>query len=489
MSAPITLGVDIATASTRGVALDTARGVLLARASAPLLRAPAGVSRQPADYARAALAVIAEVCRVLGPATRRVRALSITGTSGTVVPCAADGSAVGDTRLHDDTSSPEALDREGLVAASSLGRMLSLQHELGPPLLSSTVDVVAAALVGGPVAVDTSHALKAGIDLEPRSWPLEALRALGRRTTSLPRPVVPGTVLGVVSDESASAVGLSRGVEVVAGMTDGCTAQLSTGAVHDGDSTGVLGTTLVLKAVSDRELQLPDGSVYWHLAPDGAFWPRWRLQLSSWCPGCRVRWPGPRGAGPGRCQARAEHRSPLPVGARRRTVPPCRPSFLPMSSGQPVDDVDAYRAVLDGVASVERLGLETLTRLGLRANRHTITGGTRCAVWDTIRPTVLAPVVAGGVVPAEQAGSAVDAAILAADACARTGSASEGPERLTDTVDRIVAGPAPLSPDPTEADALEQSYQAFLAVVHAGTAPPMTTRADHSAEGRPPHHV
>ncbi len=494
----ITLGIDLATASARCVALDALTGQTLATAAAPLpapVRSAGGVSRQTSDYARVACTVISHVCRDLGSAAKRVRALSLTGTSGTVVPCASDASPLGDARLYDDSSSAADVSARGLGGASSLGRMLSLDREFrvssghGPALMLSTVDVAAAALVGTVVASDTSHALKAGIDLGRRRWPVEAMAAIGLSTVGLPELVLPGQVLGIVSSSTAAALGLPVDVVVVAGMTDGCTAQLSTGAVHPGDTMGVLGTTLVLKAVSADELTTPDGAVYSHLSPSGDFWPG-----GASSSGAGVLDAEFAGRDLADLDRAAAVRGPstvvrYPLARAGERFPVADPSLQSVTSGEPLDEVDAYRAVLEGVAFVERLGVETLTRLGIRPSRHTITGGaSRSATWNTVRSTVLTPVLTrplagplgagplgrgrgaltgSGVVHALTGGSAVGAAILAAHAIARA-TTGDAPH-LNETVDRLVATAVPVAPDCSEAVRLERSYAVFLALLDART--------------------
>ena len=62
---PLTLGIDLATASARCVALDTDTGSVVARADSALSspeREPGGVSRQAATYAPTALGLAQQVC-------------------------------------------------------------------------------------------------------------------------------------------------------------------------------------------------------------------------------------------------------------------------------------------------------------------------------------------------------------------------------------------------------------------------------------------
>lgn len=455
---PVTLGIDLATSSARCLALDVETGAVLARASSALPapeRGAGGVSRQRSSYAQVALDLIRQVCLRLGYRAGQIVALSVTGTSGTVVPCDRHGRAGGDARLYDDTSGAAALTRTGIAGSSMLGRMFALQQECAPARYASSADVVVAALVGGPVASDTSHTVKAGIDLETRTWPLDAMRALGLPVDDLPDLVPPGTPLGMVAARTAADIGLPGGVVVVAGLTDGCTAQLAAGAVHWGDSMGVLGTTLVLKAVSDDPVDTPDGAVYSHLAPDGRFWAGGAS--SSGAGVLAVEFAG-------RDLARLDERSAIhgpstvvryPLARTGERFPVADAALTSVTSGRPTDEVDAYRAVLEGVAFVERLALETLAGLGVAPRRHVVAGGaTASAVWNRIRATILAPVAPVQLAP--EASSSLGAAVLAAQ-----GRSSPGPA-LVETVDRLIPPASPLPADPEEQDALAGAYERFL---------------------------
>ena len=46
--------------------------------------------------------------------------------------------------------------------------------------------------------------------------------------------------------------GIPAGTPIIAGMTDGCAAQIGAGALEVGSWNSVLGTTLVLKGVTSR---------------------------------------------------------------------------------------------------------------------------------------------------------------------------------------------------------------------------------------------
>src|SRR5262245_36512048 len=134
-------------------------------------------------------------------------------------------------------------------------------------------DFINRRLVGGEVPTDTSNALKSGVDLISERWPFEVFAALGVPDEILPAVVRPGTSLGAVSAEAATQTGIPQGTPVIAGMTDGCAAQIGAGALSVGSWNSVLGTALVLKGVTADLIRDPQGIVYSHRSPDGNWLP------------------------------------------------------------------------------------------------------------------------------------------------------------------------------------------------------------------------
>ena len=283
----VVLGIDLATAEARVQAIDEETGAALAerRQPLPLIGAAAGRRLQPAVHGRVALELVAAVASDLGARACEVRALSVTGTSGTVVPVDTAGLPVGDAVLYDDPRGADELKR--LTDAGFDGRprgalaraaWMHADAKGGGRTATSiryvfTPDLVGAALTGRLLPSDTSHGLKSGIDPVTGRWNEGALDVLGLPTECVPELVPPGRVIGEVMAPVANKLGLPAGVLIVSGMTDGATAQVATGAVALGDTVGVLGTTLVLKAVSSTDVVDNPSGVYSHVAPDGLFWP------------------------------------------------------------------------------------------------------------------------------------------------------------------------------------------------------------------------
>lgn len=454
----VVIGVDVATTSVRAVAAAP-DGTVVAAASRDLPapeRPRPGWSEQEPCYGREALAVLRAVTSEIGD--RPVAGIAVSATSGTVVPCDARGVPAGPALLYDDrraASSPGPA--EVAAAAPALGRVAWLAAHRPAALYLHASDVVVAALTGGVPPADVSHALKTGADPVRVEWPEDLLTAARVDARSLPALALPGTVAGPAG---AGDSGLPRGTPVVLGMTDGCTGQIAAGAVAAGDSVGVLGTTLVLKGVAGRRVER--GAVYSHRAPalpgtDGAWWPGGASNtgagaLTALFPGAGLddldaaaaRW-GPAGV----------VRYPLLRPGER--FPFARPDAEGFTLGTPAGETEAYRAVLEGVAFVERLGFATLAAAGapVRGALRAVGGGSRSPAWLRVRATVHGRPVE---VP-DRPSSGFGAAVLAAAATVHDG--------LPAAVAAMVRTRRRVDPDERERGALEESYHRFVAELSA----------------------
>ncbi|MDX6236423.1 MAG: D-ribulokinase, partial [Kribbellaceae bacterium] len=274
------VGVDLGTQSVRSV-LVGADGRVFARAAEPLTstRDQGRHEQDPQAWLAAVDRTLAEV--VAAEPGADIQGIAICSTSGTVLLTDGTGRPQTTALMYDDDRAAALLSR--IVAADpdrwatqmqptwALPRVLWLlaEHPDRQVRVAHSADVVAAHLVGQPVATDTSHALKTGYDLVADRWPTEAFDQLGLAPDILPEVVLPGTELGRVSQPNAQLTG----VPVFAGMTDGCAAQIAAGALAPGAWNSVLGTTLVLKGVSKDLLDDPTGAVYSHRHPDGGWLP------------------------------------------------------------------------------------------------------------------------------------------------------------------------------------------------------------------------
>jgi D-ribulokinase len=462
-------GIDIATQDVRVVCVDAA-GRIHAAGEAPLPgphRPAPGRSEQDAGaWWPAVAAALRRATDAVDGA--RIVAVAPTATSGTIVLADAARVTIGPALLYDDARATAEAQR-----AQELGRARWDTYGLnvGPAFAIaklawlarqrrfrhaahawSAADVVVARLTGEAPPTDWSHALKTGYDLVRREWPFEVYDALGVPPQWLPRVQAPASLAGVVSPAAAEETRLPESCEVRLGMSDGCTGQLAGGAVSPGQFVSVLGTTLVVKGTTCEVVRDPTGVVYNHLHPDG-----W------WLPG------GASNTGGGSLAARfpasdleqldrsAAERGPAavvvyPLARPAERFPFFEPAARGFTLGEPADEIEVYRAALEGVAFVERLAYDHLAALGAKAEGAVATAGaaSRSGVWNRIRATVLGRPL---VVP-EKPTSAFGAALLAA-----AGTLHEG---LAEAASAMVRLGDEIEPDEREQPALEESYRRFV---------------------------
>ncbi|HET9443656.1 MAG TPA: FGGY family carbohydrate kinase, partial [Acidimicrobiales bacterium] len=288
----LVVGVDLATAEVRALVVDGA-GTTVAEArrslAAPVSPRPGWWEQDAGSWWPATAGALREVTGRLGHGA--VDGVSVCATSGTVVALDGGGSPLGPALLYSDqraTAEAETAQEAGDDRWAGLGLRVRASFGLpkwawllhapgsgggGVRRLAHASDVVVAALVGGPVATDWSHALKSGYDPRREEWAGEAMAALGIDPALLPEVRPPASVAGEVGAAAAAATGLAAGTPVRLGMTDACASQLAAGAARPGQGVSVLGSTLVLKGVSTGPVADPAGAVYSHRHPDGWWLP------------------------------------------------------------------------------------------------------------------------------------------------------------------------------------------------------------------------
>ncbi len=374
------IGIDLGTSGIRGIVLTEA-GDLLATESQTWPTS----ERDPRRWLLAVDQVLASL-RSQTPASCQLRALSCCGTSGTVLAVDDQMDPLAEAWLYDDPRGADQAQQLGLSKSWGLCRWLwwaqTQPDQYQRSYLAHPTDLVLHHLGADPRITDHTSALKSGFDLVDYQWPEAWLQAHKLDVARFPQVVAPGSPVGQHSS----------GILLVAGCTDGCAGQIAAGAVAPGQVSTSLGTTLIFKGVSPERIQTADGGVYSHLHPDKTCW---LPGAASYCGGGVLRhyFPAadlreldqqaagwvPTGAG---CYPLSQ------VGERFPLVDPrfagTEPPFEPGS-------VRYYAALLEGVALVERLGLQRLQALGVpqQGSLAVTGGGNRSDLWLKIRASVL----------------------------------------------------------------------------------------------------
>ncbi|MCD9622411.1 FGGY-family carbohydrate kinase [Rhabdothermincola salaria] len=443
---PLYLGIDVGTQGVRTVAVDVA-GRVLARGHHPLEPVP-GAGPQEQDPETWWHAVV-QALEALGGARRRVRALAVACTSGTVCVLDGDGAPVRPALLYSD---PRAVPTPGADASWAVSKLAWLAAETPAVLevareITSPGGYLAGRFLGRSAPIDQTQALKFGFEPESWTWGLMPVAA-----DLLPDVVPTGSSLGSIDPAVATATGLDPDVEIVVGLTDGVAGQLACGA-GPGRWVTVIGSTMVWKTVAEHPVTAMDHGVYSHRGP-GSWW----LPGAAANAGARIlsTWATPEQLDDLAASVRITPSTPaaypsVVVGERFPFADPC---FEPFGVEAATPD-DRYAAEVLGAAFVERWGCEQLVADGCAPPSAIAAAGgaVRSEVWTQLRADVLQLPLDLPVEPS----SAFGAAIVAA------GSAHGG---VVGAVGEMVRHRARVDPDPRWADAWTVAYERFRERCH-----------------------
>lgn len=407
------IGIDLGTSGCRGVAVDPA-GEVLAESRCPLPepRTPGDgwVEQDPWLWWEAVVQVLGAIApRLVGIP---VKALCVDGTSATLLLADADGMPLTPGLLYNDRRAVASAARVDAVAppespargpGSSLSKLLHLVSELGPGRSTSREvlalhqsDWIAGRLTGRYGWSDWNNALKLGYDPEGLDWPDWVLGLVSSNAVRLPQVLAPGAVLGPLSPRLAEGFGLDPLARVLAGTTDSTAAVLATGARASGEAVTCLGSTLVLKVVSERPFSASRFGVYSH-----RFGDHWLVGGASNSGGAVLR----RffrddelvelsvRIDPGRPSGLDYY--PLPSPGER--FPRADPGLAPRISPIPRERVHLLQGLLEGMARIEAEGYALLAALGAPRPTRVLTtgGGSVNRAWEAIRRRTLGvPVLA-----------------------------------------------------------------------------------------------
>lgn len=449
MSKEVFIGIDIATENVRAVAIDS-EGNLYGSSSEKLAPVTGGsdkrLTQDPASWIAAVSKVLKELATKCKTEGLIPKAVCISATSGTFVITDLKGSPIAPAAMYNDGRSPSIIGRAE--------KIINEANQAGPYLLANTPEFVIAHLAALPlseIATDSSHSLKIGLDLQSITWNQSILDQAKSLNLTLPQLVLPGTKIANLSSEISTQLGLEQ-IPIYAGMTDGCTAQISAGGA-DGCVTS-LGTTMVIKAVSKKNIK--GASFYSHLLPKnrylaggasnigGISYKQYAADIDNW---------NQKAADFGVANIVTY---PLPnIGER---FPFLAPDMKNLISGKATNESEAYRAILEAIAFTERYSYGLLAAAGADISPQIFTagGGGKSKILSQIRATVLGRPV----VTLSKSGSDIGAAMLA---LASDQLSSDGDLAAQLAKIKISHGET-FMPSDKEKDGLEHNWQQFLAL-------------------------
>jgi sugar (pentulose or hexulose) kinase len=388
------LGFDVGTSGVRALAVD-ARGQVLGTGSAKLPPTlVTGVRREqhPDDWWYGLQAA----CRALGKQVdlTQARAVALDATSGTILPVDESSAPLAAGRMYDDADTGDLAARIAQLApqeSAAHGATSPAARALGwldlPNLhcILHQADWLNRKLGSEDFVTDENNALKTGYDPVARTWPAW-LESFGLPHARLPKVVPVGTPIGKIDAIAASFLGIPAGITLAAGTTDGCATFLASGASRTGEGSTALGSTIVLKLLSDHPIFAPQYGIYSHRLGD-----QWLAGGASNCGGKTLAALFAEDEIVA-LSAKLDVTQPTnldyyPLPSKGERFPIADAELAPRLTPRPTDDATFLHAILEGFARVEKLGYTRLAELGgpkLVSVRHA-GGGSRNAAWMQLR--------------------------------------------------------------------------------------------------------
>lgn len=432
----IFIGIDLGTSGCRTIAIDEQRAIVgETRVDLPApQRNGTHVEQDPALWWDAVGQCLEQLTDNID--AQQVKAIAVDGTSGTLLLTNKQGSPLGPALMYNDaraTAEAETLahiaptDSAAHGASCTLAKLMWLkQHE--PRFSQAThachqADWVAAKLGGAfptkNITSDFNNALKLGFDARQNCWP-EWLSKLDLPKSLLPKVVAPGTVTSTISTTVAQCFSLPKITRIVVGTTDSTASFLATGANKAGEAVTALGSTLVVKVISEQPVFAPEYGVYSQPLmienTPGKKTMHWLVGGASNSGGnvlrqhftleqiteMTTRLQANTGTG--------LDYYPLPNPGERFPINDAQ--FAPRLEPRPDDDLIFFQAMLEGIAGIEAKGYRLLAELGAPypTSVRTTGGGAKNATWTTIRKNLLNVEFQ----PAQNTEAAFGAALLAA---------------------------------------------------------------------------
>lgn len=483
MPPELVISIDSSTTACKAIAWDAqGQAVAEGRAAYPMLRPKAGWAEQhAADWWTSACAAIQDCVAQIDPA--RVRALGITHQRESFVPVDASGKPIRNAILWLDERSRPQLDwLQATFGADNLHRLTGKPPSMTQSLpkivwlLQNEPDIAQAAAkfldvhaflvlrLTGEYRTSLASADPMGlVDMQAAEWAGDLIHDLGLRRDQFLRMVPPGSVVGTITAESATATGLPQGLPVVAGAGDGQCAGLGANALGAGRSYLNLGTGIASGVLSEtyqadrafRTLFAPIAGAFFleHILRGGVFTVGWFVQRFA---------EDLRTTGTSRTpeEILEDAVSSIPPGAEGLMLVPywnsvMSPYWDPSATGITVGWTGdhtrehLYRAILEGIAYEQRLVGDAMMQASGERFREYIAmgGGSRSDLWCQIVADVTGvPVVRSTTTEATCLGAAILAAVAAgwyedpraaADAMTDTGVGFQPDPAVQETYDAL----------------------------------------------------
>ena len=403
---PYYIGIDLGTSGCRAIAIDEYAHIQAeSSTTVPFpLRKGKLIEQDPDVWWQATQRVLKDIAGQIDP--HQVRSIAVDATSSTLLLTDKSGKAIHPAIMYnDDRAKEEAIrirqyalkDSAAHGATSALAKVLWLQNRQFTQRATYALhqaDWLAGQLCGRFGGSDVNNALKLGYDPISNSWP-DWLKRLNAPLALFPKVMKPGTIMGTLRFELTERFNFPITTQIVAGTTDSTASFIATGAKEVGEAVTSLGSTLVLKVLSDKPVFDPKYGVYSQPLED-----KWLVGGASNSGGAALlRYFNLEQIEELSAQVQPAHHTGLnyyPLATTGERFPINDPNMQPRVSPRPMNNVKFLQGLLEGIASIEQQGYELLNQLGAPypTRIYTTGGGVKNIAWNTIRSLELsAPLV------------------------------------------------------------------------------------------------
>ncbi len=320
--------------------------------------------------------------------------LSISGTSGTLVPCGSNGNNLGNSIPYNEACTTNSKKLKLIAGGdkflsdpySSLAKAIKLIDIFGDDIiLRHQADWISGWFLNDWSFGEEGNNVKLGWSIENKSWP-ESFESFSL-TKSIPVIKESGSILGKINQSIANVLGTSENLLLICGTTDSNAAFLAA-QVKENEGLTVLGTTIVIKKIIKKTFSYPGITMH---RVNG----NWICGGSSNA-GCGVL---SRFFSDLEIKELSQQINPrkqttlnyLPLNSIGERFPTNDPYLKPIIKPRPVSDALFLHGLLEGLARIELKGWCKLKNLSGYFPKKIITigGGSKNPQWKSIREKTL----------------------------------------------------------------------------------------------------
>jgi len=301
------LGIDVGTTGVKATLIDRNGKVIVQRRVeySTLHFKPLWVEQNPWDWWKATCAAIKEVTEVSQEGARNIRGIGVSSQAPSLLGIDSGGQPLGNALIWmDRRSEQECNELKTLVGQETIqqisGNRIDPYYML-PKLLwqkkhqrnqynRTTAYIQANGWIiyqlTKKASIDVSHAALTQLyHIHQQNWDDALIYELGLASEKLPDIYRCMEVVGQVTAEAASLLGLSEGIPVVAGAIDGATAPLGLKLIKPNQAFEMSGQSSGIGVILDQPITHPNLALLKH-AVDG----QWILKGSMSASGGALQW-------------------------------------------------------------------------------------------------------------------------------------------------------------------------------------------------------